>query len=102
MEPVIPQGLMLYYLYAHADRAFCEILDKHLAPLKRQGWIRIWPHRAVGADQSWEWEIHQQLSQADIVVVLVSCDFLASDICSDSAMTEVIQRHDLGHLVVVP
>jgi tetratricopeptide (TPR) repeat protein len=102
METVIPQGLMLCYLYAHADRPFCEVLDNHLAPLKRQGWIRTWSNRAIEAEQSWEWEIHQQISQADIVVVLVSCDFLASDSCSHVAMTEVIQRHDLGQAVVVP
>jgi tetratricopeptide (TPR) repeat protein len=102
MATVVSQELLLCYLYASADRPFCQILDNHLAALKRQGWIRTWSDRAIEAGQLREWEIRQQLEKADIVVLLVSSDFLASDFCSGSAMAFAIQRHDLGKAVVVP
>ncbi len=96
------QALLLCYLYAKNDRPFYEILDAHLAVFKRQGWIRTWSEQAIRVGQYSKEELRSQLTQANLVVVLVSSDFLATDFCSSDLFEEMIARHDAGKLVIVP
>jgi tetratricopeptide (TPR) repeat protein len=94
--------LSLFYLYAPEDQKFCEALDKHLAAMKRLGWLRTWQHRAIEAGQVWENEINQQLSTADIILLLISADFLASDYCYSVQLKHALQRHEAGNVIVIP
>ena len=92
----------LFYSYAHADESYADSLRKHLAILKRQGLICDWHDRQITAGRDWEQEINQHLETADIVLLLVSADFLASDYCWSREMNRALQRHDAGEARVIP
>jgi hypothetical protein len=55
------------------------------------------PIRATAAGR-----IGEELERADIILLLVSPDFLASDYCYDIEMTRAIERHQAGEARVVP
>ena len=52
--------------------------------------------------QEWAGAIDEHLNRADVVLLLVSADFLASDYCYDREMTRALERDDAGDARVIP
>ncbi|MER6473468.1 toll/interleukin-1 receptor domain-containing protein [Streptomyces collinus] len=96
------EGLSLFYSYAHEDEALRDQLAKHLKILERQHVIRGWHDREISAGVEWRGEIDQHLQTADIVLLLISPDFIASDYCYDIELAESLRRHNLGECIVIP
>ncbi|HHH6407098.1 toll/interleukin-1 receptor domain-containing protein, partial [Escherichia coli] len=71
----------LVFSYSHADEALRNELEKHLSPLKRTGKITTWHDRRIVPGQEFERQIAHYFSQADIILILISSDFIASDYC---------------------
>jgi len=94
--------LKLFCSYAHADKALRDTLDKHLSGLKRQKLIEVWYDGEISVGSEWEHEIDKHLRSADIVLLLVSADFLASDYCYSEEMKRALQRHKEGTARVIP
>jgi internalin A len=97
-----PSPLNVFISYSHKDRTVFNQLEVHLKLLERHGLIHSWHFRRVGAGQEWTKQISNNLERADIVVLLVSADFLASDYCYDVEIIRALERHDSGEAVVVP
>ncbi|WP_254721709.1 toll/interleukin-1 receptor domain-containing protein [Kovacikia minuta] len=74
----------------------------HLANLKRQGKIRAWHDRAIEAGTEWAVEIQQQLEAAQVILLLISPRFMASDYCYGLEMQQAMQRHEAGTARVIP
>src|SRR5579871_5690578 len=92
----------VFYSYSHHDAEFRDKLEKHLSALRRTGRISTWHDRQIGAGTEWKTEIDAHLQVADIVVLLVSPDFLASDYCYNIEMTTALERHRRKQAIVIP
>src|SRR5579871_3252936 len=92
----------LFFSYSHKDEGFRDDLETHLAMLKRQGIIEPWHDRRIQAGDEWKGEISEQLEAADIILLLVSPYFLASEYCYDVEMQRALQRHESGSARVIP
>ncbi len=92
----------MFYSYAHEDIELRDALDKHLATLRRSGWIQSWSDRDIRAGTEWKQEIDTHLRTADIILLLVSSDFLSSEYCYSLEMQEALRRHEAGEAVVIP
>jgi TIR domain len=92
----------IFFSYSHADEDFKEALDQHLSMLKRSDKIATWNDRAILSGQYWDAEIKDQLERADIILLLISAGFLASDYIWYKELTRAKARHDAGNAVVVP
>ncbi|MDP3087650.1 MAG: toll/interleukin-1 receptor domain-containing protein [Methylotenera sp.] len=92
----------LVFSYSHADEELRNRLEIHLASLKRQGLIDTWHDRRIAAGQEFSKEISNQFENADIVLLLVSPDFIASDYCFEIEMKRALQRHENGEAIVIP
>ena len=77
-------------------------LVKHLSILKRQGVIRAWHDRQIGGGHEWAGEIDSHLNSAQVILLLISSDFLASDYCYDLEMMRAMERHEMREARVVP
>ncbi len=92
----------VFFSYSHADEAWRDQLETHLAMLKRQGIIETWHDRKILAGGALEDAIDQHVENDDIVLLLVSPDFLNSDYCYTREMTRALERHAKGEAVVIP
>jgi hypothetical protein len=92
----------LFYSYAHSDERLRKELDKHLAVMKRQGLIKDWHDRKIVPGAEWKNEIDERLNSANVILLLVSADFLASDFCYSIEMERAIERHNAGEALVIP
>ena len=93
---------LVFFSYAHADEAFRNRLEVALAMLKRQGLIETWHDRRIMPGEDFANAIDANLEQADIILLLVSPDFLDSDYCYEGEMRRALERHNAGSAAVVP
>lgn len=92
----------LFYSYAHEDETLRDELRDHLMILERRGVIRSWHDRAIVAGHDWNSEIDQHLREAELVLLLLSKDFFASDYIMGAEVGLAMDRHGKGEAVVVP
>ncbi len=101
-EPSARRTLSLFYSYSHRDETLRNDLETHLALLRRQEIIASWHDRQISVGQEWEGQIDRHLEEADIILLLISSDFLASDYCYDIEMQRALARHEAADAVVIP
>jgi hypothetical protein len=77
-------------------------LEVHLSALKRQGLITSWHDRRITAGSEFAAQIDQHLDSADLILLLVSPNFIASDYCYDLEMTRAMEKHRTGEARVIP
>jgi hypothetical protein len=92
----------VFFSYSHRDEDLRDELEIHLAALKRQGVIETWHDRRIGVGRDLGREIDSNLESADIILLLVSPYFIASDYCYDVEMKRAIERHEAGKARVIP
>ena len=97
-----PRAIEVFYSYAHRDEPLRTELDKHLSLLERQGVIAGWHDRRITAGTEWAGAIDAHLQRAQIILLLVSADFLASDYCYDVELQRAMARHEAGEARVIP
>jgi internalin A len=94
--------LKLFYSYSHGDEEMRDDLETHLKLMQRQGVIEAWHDRDILAGDEWKEKIDENLEHADIILLLVTANFLASDYCYDVEMKRAMERHEAGDAVVIP
>jgi hypothetical protein len=92
----------VFLSYSHEDESHRKQLVAHLAALERAGEILCWHDRKIIPGSDWAAEISKELSHADIILALVSSDFLASEYCTGIELKTAIERHNSGRSVLIP
>jgi internalin A len=95
-------GIRVFCSYSHKDEALRGELDTHLKLLQRQSVIGLWHDRRIPPGEEWERQIGEELDRADMILLLVSSDFVASDYCYDIEVKRAMARHDAGEARVIP
>jgi hypothetical protein len=93
---------VVFFSYSHKDEELRDQLEIHLTMLKRQGAIETWHDRRLLAGDAIDHGISVELERADIVLLLVSPDFLASEYCYGVEMARAMERHMEGSARVIP
>src|ERR1700730_4558473 len=87
-------ALQLYYSYAEEEVTLCLELEKRLKPLERENLVKGW-HRGKlpgGANEAQEIESHRQ--RANMILLLLSPDYVASDDCYAEMQLELERRQE--------
>ena len=64
--------------------------------------IDTWHDRRIDVGEDVHEEISEYLDKADIILLLVSADFLASDYCYDIEMQRALERHQRSEARIIP
>lgn len=91
----------LFCSYAHADKQFRDALGKILDALQHEGYINYWYDGMIVPGQTWMQEIEDHLVQAQIILLLVSPDFMASAYCQRE-MKIALVRQQTREACVIP
>ena len=89
-------------IYSSVDSALRAELATHLTLLQRQGLLDVWYDRKMDPGDEWDPEIRAQLEAVEIVLLLVSADFMASDYVWDVELKRVMERQAAGEVRVIP
>jgi tetratricopeptide (TPR) repeat protein len=96
------QPALVFYSYHENDRDLRDLLNKHLAILERQQLIKGWHDRDIRAGTEWKSIVNEHLNAAQIILLLISADFIASDYRYSIEMKRALERHYSGEAFVLP
>ena len=97
-----PKVKKIFISYSKSDKAYLENLQKQLNPLVRQELVEVWDDTHLVPGANWDQSIRQELLTADIILLLVSADLMATDYIWDIEMSAALERHARGEAVVIP
>jgi hypothetical protein len=92
----------LFISYSRRDGYFFEELTTHLKLLQRKRVIDTWHEGRVGAGEDWNRIIRTQVEQANIIILLISSDFLSSDYIWKHEFSEAFERHKRKEVSILP
>ncbi|MBA2288486.1 MAG: toll/interleukin-1 receptor domain-containing protein [Ktedonobacteraceae bacterium] len=90
-------ALHVFVSYAPEDEEMQKKLLEHLSLFKRQGLISLAPGHALNVSQG-----QADLDASDIILLLVSPAYIASDYCYEIEMPRALERHTAGVARVIP
>ena len=94
--------VLVFYSYSHKDERHRNRLGVSMSLLAREGAIEEWYDRRITAGDEWADEIAQQLDAAQLILLLISPDFIASDYCYGKELAQAIERNNSGKAWVIP
>lgn len=96
------ERLKVFVSYSHSDKDLKDRLVKHLRPLERENLVEIWVDHQINAGDDWDKEIAKKLSAANIVLTLISIDFINSKYCYDIELEKALERESNDEAKVIP
>lgn len=91
-------AVKIFISYAHEDEELQQMLRKHLDILG----LDVWVDREIRPGTEWNDDIQRELEAADVILLLMSVDFLSSDFVRKVEIPRALERHELGVSRVVP
>jgi hypothetical protein len=92
----------VFFSYSHTDEALRDQLETHLALLKNQGLIESWHDRRIAPGSEFDQSISEAMQSADVILLLISANFLASAYCYSIELKVAMERHHAGTATVIP
>ena len=95
------ESIELFCCYADKDSSLFLELENHLIQLKRDKYINLWSAIDITAGLEQQEELYRHLNSAQVILLLVSPDFIASNSCYDIEQ-RALERHKRGEARVIP
>ena len=92
----------IFVSYSHKDAAWKDRLLAHLAPLERKGVLTAWTDDRLQPGDDWQQVIRQAHESADVAILLISSDYLASETIQEWELPALLRRHQRGDLRLLP
>jgi uncharacterized protein YegL len=92
----------IFFCYARKDQEILKDLKMYLMPLQRLDFIDVWHDADISPGTAWEEEIRKHLDTADIILLLISPHFMASEYCYSMEMMRAMERHAREEAHVIP
>lgn len=92
----------IFFSYAYKDEDYRDTLELHLSLLKRQGIVEGWHARKILPGEDFADVIDENLEASNLILMLISPHFIASDYCWEKEMTRALERHEEGTAKVIP
>jgi tetratricopeptide (TPR) repeat protein len=100
MQPPVP--LKVFYAYARVDARYRSEMSKHFVDLRNRGLIEDFFDGDIESGEDWDRRIRQELEDADLILLLISTDFMSSAYGAGVELARALQRHDERTARVVP
>ncbi|HNL06763.1 MAG TPA: TIR domain-containing protein [Chitinophagales bacterium] len=92
----------IFISYSKFDLRYLNELRTHLSPMVKNNKIRPWDDTDLMAGDAWDKAIRTRLNQADIILLLLSSDFLATEYIWENELQPALERHKAGTVQLVP
>lgn len=99
MPPPLPN--QIFISYSHKDKRWRDDLDTQLKPYLRGGPIVSWSDRQIAPGSEWFGKIHSALTNSKAAVLLVSPDFLASDVTHEHELGPLLKEAEQGGVKIL-
>jgi hypothetical protein len=99
---ILSQPSKIFISYSHVDAEYLRRLLIHLSPYERRGLINVWADTKLSAGRDWFRDVVQAISEADVAILLISADFLASKFIADNELPPLLHRAEADGTRIIP
>jgi len=99
---LVGQPKKIFFSYSKHDHELLKQLLNHLSALRLNEKIQPWNDADILPGEEWDNKIRNELANADIIVLLVSADFLATPYIQSVEIKTAMDRHERNEAVVIP
>jgi hypothetical protein len=92
----------IFISYSHQDEVFLQQLQTYLKPLERKGLVDCWDDTRIAAGMKWREEIQNALDTAEIAILLISSNFLASDFIDEVELPRLLKAAETRGTLILP
>lgn len=92
----------IFLSYSDRDERLKKQLDSHLGPMDRRGDLQIWNEQKILAGENRNKEISKHFEEADIILCLISPNFISSDYCYTIELPRALAKKRSGEARVIP
>jgi hypothetical protein len=92
----------VFISYSHKDEEWKDRLQTHLNVLGVEGLLDVWEDRQISAGDDWYKEIKSAIERTDVVVFLISANFLTSPFIRDEEVGRFLEMRQQKGLRVIP
>ncbi len=92
----------IFIVYNRADKKWLERLKVHLKPLEQREKNIIHWETKLNNDNKWHTRVNKALASSKVAILLVSADFLASDIIHNDEMPFLLKNASTKGLIILP
>jgi hypothetical protein len=99
--PPTNKTINIFYSYDSSDEELRDALEKQLTLLRKTGVITDWHPGKITAGRNRADEIDKRLQSAQIILLLISANYLASD-DFDAILAQAMKRQNTGNTRIIP
>ncbi|XBD75668.1 toll/interleukin-1 receptor domain-containing protein [Akkermansia massiliensis] len=93
----------IFISYSHVDTKYCEEFKKHMIGLERSGLAKPWTDHKISPGEKLDEKISDSIRNTDIMLLLVSVDFLNSDYCMSHEFKKALEKQNKeGKPIIIP
>lgn len=92
----------VFISYSHKDKEYKDELESHLSMMIRNGEIDQWNDKMIEPGEKWDESINESLDKAELLIFLVSSDFLNSEYCYGIETARSIAKHHENKATIIP
>ena len=93
--------LLVFIAYSRKDGEIKDRIIDSLKPMMNSGILKVWYDQEVNPGDDWADLILKYLKKADLVLPILSRDFLASGPCLEESKT-ALKEHAKGKVAIIP
>ncbi len=88
--------------YASPDLDYKNELKKHFKVLIDKNLMEYWDGKAILPGEAWDEKIKEHLEKADVILLLISVDFLNSEYINNVELKRAMERYQNGEVTIIP
>jgi hypothetical protein len=101
-KSTIAAPVRVFLSYRHANHSVRDEVRKHLGWLENSDKIRVFDDRDILAGDDWDARIKAELEQAQIIILIVTADFMHSPYCTKVELKNALERRASEGTRVIP
>jgi formylglycine-generating enzyme required for sulfatase activity len=94
--------IRIFIVYAREDEKYVHQLRRTVQDMERRAEIKIWTDHELQAGEKWDEEIKAALHAAQVILILMSWDAMASEYIERVEMKNALERASSGQVRVAP
>lgn len=94
--------LNVFVSYARADSELKDRFKANFAAMERDGLVKVWTDVEIPPGSAWSQEIEDNMKASQIILFMVSTNFLASEFIRQMEIPLALQLENEGSAVIVP
>ncbi|MCD6013265.1 MAG: hypothetical protein K0Q79_3127 [Flavipsychrobacter sp.] len=91
----------IFISYAHRNEELKNEFRTMIRPMEKEGHWKVWDDRWLLPGDIWNREILKHLDEANVIVLMLTKEFFASEYIYDVELSRAIKRHEQGDAMVI-